>query len=1602
VPPAAASPAGDNAFAFQRLTLDKSEACVHFSTPLDTAVDYTGFLDVRPAAKPSIRVVGNSLCLAGLPEKNTLTLLKNLPDLQKNNLGRDVALVIDKKDTAEDISFVNKGFILPSTNSDGVVLTVNNVKTVGIDVIRVGERMLISEFREEFGNTGLSTWDIRRIINNNGAIIWSGSIDVPQSNTKTTVAFPLSKAIKERKPGVYLILAYKDKSERLKPSEFKDGEEYDYEEDYSSHSGDSIPVQWVVETDLALTSYQGDDGLTVMVRSLSTAMPKSGVSLKLIGRNNDILAEAVSDAEGLVRFSAPFMAGKGGNTPEAVFAFAPAKEGTPEDFTALSLLRPGFDLSDRGVDGRKSPPPIDAFLYSDRGIYRPGETIHLTALVRDRSSVAIADQAFLFEILQPDGTVWATRNHVTENQGAASADITLPKNARRGLWRINAKLHPGSDPSGTLVIDVQDFVPQKLKLTAEASDKRPDTTSPITVRLQSDFLYGAPGADLTTEVIGRLIPDDQPFPAAKGWIFGKFDEDIKPADLTFDSTNTDASGLAEASLSPDALAAARTPFRPMKLEVRASVFEPGGRPVSSSFDIPLITRPQWLAIHQAGEGGWIPESTPYELKIAAFDATGNRIAAQNVRWRLIREYWNYNWFSRSGRWDYTVSISERPLTTGIGNTGPAADLLVPVNLDWGRYRLEIVDEKGNVQTSYRFRAGWGSTQEESDSPDKLTVEVDKPGYKAGETARVKITPPAAGQVQIMIAGTRIHRAITRDIPAEGAVVEIPVDAAWDTGAYALVSYLRPVSTARPGEPVRAVGVGWLGIDPQAKKLEVALSLPASIRPETTLTVPVRIDGVQPGEEVFLTLAAVDEGVLQLTRFNTPDPQGHFLSKRRLPLLMRDDYGRLLSGKAGLTGTIREGGDAFGAGLPVVPTRTVALFDGPVRLEADGTAKISFDVPDFIGQLRVMAVAWSKTRVGNAEGSVLIRHPVAADISFPRFLAPRDIAQLTLSLQNLEGPEGEYKVRLESEGAVGLTHSFDRTLPLGRDKRVTHTVGLTGREIGIGTVRLVIDGPNGLNIRRSWPIAVRSPHYPLTLSKMDVQANGAAFTVDPALLAPFESGSVSVAVNYSLVKGLDVPGLLQSLDRYPYGCTEQITSRAIPLLLSGDLNLLAGLGAGQNTEELQKRLRDAIATLRERMDDDGSIGLWQQGDFHASLWVKAQAADFLLLAREAKLGGDELGFALDRLRNHLRYNMMTGTAEEQAYARWVRARSGSADPTEIRALYDGDLNRMSDPLPVAMLGAALVQIGDATRAAGAFNRAERLLKATTFGAALDGYYTSRVRSAFGALALATEAKAANLKAFQQIAEGYSMEADQASTQEKLWMLRAAFAMSSGNPIAIAVNNVAPATTQGGPRSFKPTAAQIRSGYTLTNHSGRDVYRTTIVHGAPAEAPAAMANGYTLNRRYFTRSGVEIDPAEVKQHDEIFINLSGEVSDRLKHQTLLVDMLPAGWEIDWIRTAVTPQTEGEGEGEEQEEEVPSSGVQDFSFLPDSTETTMTEAQDDRFLAAFTLDPDQKNFSITYVVRVVTPGDYVLPAASVEDMYRPGLMARTATGTTRVLAK
>ena len=1562
---------------------DSPRACLRFNEKIAARADlsYGDFVRATPDPKGIVTARGDTLCLDGLKHGATYEaeLLAGFPAATGEKTLESWKTRIVVPDRRPAVSFAGTGYVLPREGSAGLPLTTINLDKVMLRLVRLNERNLVPSINAEKLTMSFDTGDIDQLIDESGSLVWHGEMTIKgERNRPVVTAIPLADILRDKGPGVYLAVA----------------ERADTKPDYSTRPA----TNWVLVSNLGLTAYTGRDGMAVAVRSLADATAVAGVELRLYARNNGELASLTTDASGIARIPGGLLHGSGGDEPFAVMAYGPAN-GQSRDFNFLEVGRAAFDLSDRGVSGRKQPGPVDAYLYTDRGIYRPGEAVHLAALVRDDKAAALSGLPLTLRLVRPDGVETDRRQLSGDKLGAYDQTYALARDARIGTWRVELKLDPKAPPIGSAEFRVEDFVPPQLKVELSAADRPVRPGEPFPVAVAANYYYGAPGAGLAVEAQATVALDDEPFPNEPGFHFGLADEKFAGNTTDLDAPVTDDAGKSTVELS---LADLPDLTKPLAATVRVSVFEPSGRAVSEAVTRPIRTRPLAIGLRSPTGDDAIPDGQKASLDIIALDGDGKRVARKGLRWELLRETWQYSWYSVNGSWRHKVQVRDQPLEAGTLDIGPDGPSTLSRTLPAGRYRWEVGDGASGAQTSLRFHVGWWVEAALPDVPDKLSATLDKATYQPGETAKLFIKAPFAGDAELAIASDRILALRSVKLPLAGATVEIPVDAAWGSGVYALVSAYRPQSAAPPGPgpaaprgPGRAVGVAWLGIDAAPRTLSVALAAPDVARPRGPIEIGVKVGGLAAGDEAYITLAAVDEAVLKLTEFVSPAPEKYYFGKRRLGVELRDLYGRLIDPRAGGVGVLRSGGDQFAkrsvAGLPDKSSRVVALYSGIVKLDGDGAAKIRFDIPDFQGQLRLMAVAFSAKKVGSGTGAVTVRDPVVTLVALPRFLAPGDTGQIGLVINNLEGAAGDYQLKFAAGGAGEFATLVDRTIPLKTGAGFNGAFPLLAKTPGNVALRLELTGPNDSRIVRDFTLGVR-PAQAYQLKRFVARLEpGQSVTLDDGAADEFLPGTAEALLTVSPRPDWDVPGLLRALDRYAYGCLEQTTSRALPLLY---VDAVAGLWRTDPGFSPAATIDRAIGHIVELQRSDGSFGVWNDSDDTVP-WLDAYATDFLLRAREhGKIVPDyALTAALGWLRDYVRQGHSdVRSLPAMAYAHYVLARAhpnlaqGAGELPALRYFNDTQLGRLPTQLAKAQLAAALAAYGDMPRAAAAYAAAMGPPPKRPPGLRYIDY-GSDLRDSAGLLAFAGDNPGAQPRltaVMDRIAELFA-RTRRTSTQEQAWLLMAAetAVRATGGAMKIAIGDTPP-QQRSEPLYFRRMLGSGTAPVTVANRGNAPAWRTVSITGVPRTDLPAESSGYTVSRTIYKADGSPADLTKIRQTDLLVVVIEGKRSDAARAaRTLVVDLLPAGFEI------VTATLSGQSAG-------------NYSWLQNLSNTAYAEERDDRYIAALDLGNGKAEFKLAYVVRAVTPGEFKYPALVVEDMYEPETTGRTAMGSLTVQAR
>ncbi len=1521
--------------------------CAEFSEKLVQAgVDYEPFVRIEGKGLV-VQADESQLCIDGVEHgvRYDVTFRQGLPAGSGETLHKDVRLALYVKDRTPVARFPGRAYVLPRSAQAALPVETVNVDTLDLKLRRVSDRNLVRAIRESYFGKPLSKYEDDQFSSDLADEIWTGQADVQNTlNADMTTRLPMADALADQTAGIYALSA-------SVPGQ----DPYDY----------PAATQWFVLSDLGLSTWSGVDGMQISVRRLADTAPRAGIKLTLISRANAILGETTSDADGFAAFPAGLIRGTGAASP----ALLMAEDGTT-DIAFLPLTDPAFDLSDRGVEGHPPSPPIDTFLTTDRGAYRVGDTIYATALTRDAQAKALTDLPVTAILNRPDGVEYSRQLSQNAVAGGHVFAMPLGGDVPRGAWRLDILSDVDGPALASQTVLVEDFLPERIDFDITLSDTalRLTDTPPLSVDVR--YLFGAPGADLAVQGDLRLR-GTRALAGWDGYQFGRYDVPFGTRTSSVDDAVTDSQG--KATLALELPEVNEEPGMPLEVQVILRVSEGSGRPVERRMTKAIAPETAMIGI-KPNFDDVLPEGSEASFNLVAVDPNG-AATDMPVRWTLNKVETRYQWYQLYGNWEWEPTTRRIRQDTGEVTLG-AQPFILTAPTEWGEYEL-IVERIGSpyAATSVSFYSGWYGGDGATDTPDQLELSLNDTEFSIGDTVQLRLVPETDGVALISVLSNQVIERKAVSVTAGENIIPLEVTDAWGSGAYVTASVLSAMNEATGQNPARALGLAHAGVRPGDKQLSVSFDAPEVVDGQAgTMRASVLVEGVKAGETAYVTLAAIDVGILNLTGFTAPDTTDYYFGQRRLGVEMRDVYGRLIDGMNGALGTVRSGGDAAASAQLQSPPPTeelMAFFSGPITVGPDGRAEVEIIRPAFNGTVKLMAVAWSDSAVGDASQDVIARDPVVVTASLPRFLAPGDQSRLLLELVHASGISGDMTLQVVADAGVGVADA-PTSVTLADQGSERLSIPLTAREIGDHLITVTLTTPDGKALRKVLTMPVRDNDPEVSVTRRFSVGVGETFTFDSNVFAGLRLGTASATLTAGPLARFDVPGLLRQLDRYPYGCTEQVTSGAMPLLYLSSMAQAAGIG---EPAQIDDKISKAIERILTRQSSNGAFGMWraESGEF----WLDAYVTDFLSRAKREGHAVPELAFAqaMDNLRNRISYAPdFDEGGEDVAYALLVLAREGAASMGDLRYYADTKMNDFGTPLAAAQLAAALAAYGDQVRADMMFRRAGvLLLRDRDRQRRWRSDYGTNLRDTAGVLTLTAEAGSTAIDA-ATLVSWVGADNKNLSTQEAAQVVMAAHALAS--PDAVPGLRVDGQTVNG------PVVKRLNDtdGATsvIENISANAMDVTMTAYGVPEVAPAADGYGYAISRTYYTMDGVPaVGP--FSSGDRLVVVIEVQPFEDVGARLIIDDPLPAGLEID------NPNLLQSGEV----------GALDWVK---TTYAENAEFRSDRFIAAVN-HSDATAFRLAYIVRAVTPGTYHHPAATVTDMYRAEYRANTGTGAVTV---
>ncbi len=1531
--------------------------------PIDTVQPY---IHVKPELETQIIARDREIEIHGDFKRRSqyeVTVQEGLTAPDGSVLKKPHSVRLTIPDVRPQIRFVGNGFFLTRNQNMNLGLASINVRNVNVHIEKVfGNNLVyVSKMRN------WSSWT-----ENLGKSIHSGALTIDSKlNEEVQTPIDLGQYLNDKHVGIFKVSVRDPNNYWVRAT------------------------QWVMLTDLGIIAKRAGDELWVWVNSLSNLKPVSQVTVKLISDNNQTLLSGKTNWEGFIKFTSVAQKTEG-FTP---FMLTVEKA---DDLSFLQLNRHQLSTGDFNISGSAYlAAGYEAFLYTSRGVYRPGEKVALAAIVRGRKNITPPSLPVNIQILAPDGRVVNEFKQNTNRRGGCEITISLPAYAQTGSYI--AKMSVAGKEIGRTPFQVEEFMPDRMKVAVTTDKSEYDLGAEVVMDVSAVNLFGPPAAN--RKVTASYTLQSVPFIPTEKWRSFHFSSTMpfEKQRITLEDKKTDVDGKARYTFQlPNAVKA------PSQLNgvLTATVSEPGGRAVTASHHVAIHPYSHYVGIKRTSSGV-IKRNQDVSFNYIATDKNGNIADGRDLVITVYKVHWNTIMRRNAqGRYEY---ISDDQITSleshqFVSTTEMGTFTFTPS--EYGEYRVHLEDTASGAKTELKMETtGWGSVPLSMENPSLLEMTLDKQAYLPGETAKLQIKAPFPGKLILTIEREKILSYRTVNLRGNTASLSIPVKSSYKPNIYLSGTLIRSTDSLEEHAPARAFGITSLKLDAKPNRFSVELDAPEEIRPNSDVTVKFRVRG---GQSAFshVTIAAVDEGILQLTDFRVPDPHGYFYRQRGLKTRAYDLYSAILPEIEAVQGNSSTGGDGMGRlngrakrlnTSSVMRVKPVSLWSGILKTDRYGRGAASFRIPQFNGSVRLMAVAFSGAYYGSAEKFMTVREPVVLTPTFPRFLSGGDHIQFPVSVHNGTGEDGEFHVKLQAKGDVQLLSGDIESEPQVQQNMAQKQVQIAaGKEaqlifellshdaIGKASFTLSASG-NNESTQMSVQLPLRSAAPPVTETGHGVvSVNNAGDFVFPSNLIP-ESSEFTLTV--SPFPAIEFAGGLRYLLKYPYGCLEQTTSKVFPLLYFSDVARTVDSELASDGR-VDYYITSGITKLESMLTPQNQFSYWPGGRY-INQWSSVYASHFLVEARKA---GYEVS---DRVYNGLIDGLKAQTKAiskdkryqiaQVVYACYVLAAAGEPEKPMMHYLKNNLLSSLNDYSQFQLAGAFALS--------GELETALSMLPISVSsqnGGKRDTgtNFDSPTRSQAIILDVLAEVNE-NHPSIPMLVSNLSNAASQrrrwGTTQENAFAFLALGKIlkkkMDGNytgKVTLNGNHLAnfdSATPSVRLANADWDGAQVKiaiegKGSCYYYWSAFGIRRDSFIEEYDRDLE--------VRRRYLNEDGIPYDD-EFQHGDMVIAEITVKALTSNLENVVVVDMLPAGFEIENARLASRAR-------------IPWLKAQDFK--PD-----YVDIRDDRliFFGAFQRQRERK---FHYALRAVTRGTFTLPPVSAEAMYDPAKSSVAGSGKLKIV--
>lgn len=1635
-----------NSFRFlSAVRIDQPENGIEiiFSDPVSNTQDLKGLIDVPEVSSSIFQIKENKVFVyfeAGKQNKLTLNIHEGIRNSQDKPLGTSHSISFSELNLKPQVEMATSAAILPDSKSLIIPFRAVNLYAVDLSVIRIFENNVLMFMQN---NSLSSANELRR----SGRLVYKKTLWLAKDSSKDVhrwedYSIDLAGLIHQEPGAIYRVIlsfrqeysAYPCGGSENKEMQFADNKSsdnltkvsgetlseddeavWDTPETYYYYNG-SVPMDWSqyrwTERDNPChpSYYMNSDRIAacnIFASNLGMIVKRNSLNKLWIAVNNILDTKPIGKVQVTIYNFQLQPIGKGETNGEGLVEITP--KGVPFIAVAEADKQKAYvrvvdgeeqSVSRFDVGGKDIQKGLKGFIYGERGVWRPGDTLHISFMLEDREKRIPDKHPVALEIYNPRGQFYTKMISTQGTNGFYTFAVPTQADDPTGLWNAYVKVGGTAFHKG---LRIETIKPNRLKITLALPTILQASSKDVYAPLTSSWLTGATASRLKAKVEMSLSKVNTQFKNYGQYLFNNPATDFTTVRADVFNGVLDAEGRAGVNIQlPVAMGAPGM----LNATLTTRVFEPGGDASIYSQTVPFSPFTSYVGINlNQPKGKYIETDKDHVFDIVTVNDQGQPVNRSNLEYKIYRISWSWWWENGEESFGtYINNSSITPVASGnLQTTGGKASFKFRINYpDWGRYLVYVKDRESGHATGGTVYIDWPDWRGRSNKTDPsgikmLAFSLDKDSYEIGETATAIIPAAAGGRALVSLEnGSTVLQQQWLEVSDQGDTkLTFKITPEMAPNVYLHISLLQPHAQTVNDLPIRMYGIAPVFVTNRQTILQPQIKMPEVLRPETDFNVTV---SEKSGKPMTYTLAIVDDGLLDLTNFKTPDPWNEFYAREALGIRTWDMYDDVLGASGGRYSSLfSTGGDASlkPADAKANRFKPVVKFIGPFYLAKGKQQTHTLKLPMYVGSVRAMVVAGQDGAYGNAEKTAFVRTPLMLLSTLPRVLSTQEEITVPVNVFAMENQVKNVTVSLEASGAgVQITGNRQQSLTFDQPgDQLAYFTLKTGSKTGKATIHLTASG-NGQQTKETIEIEVRNPNPVVTLRNSQWIEAGQEAELSYTL-AGSSSANNQVQLEVSRIPSVDISRRFDFLYNYQHHCTEQLTSKALPLLFVSQFKAVDE----QEAEKIKTNVQEAIRQIYARQLPNGGFVYWP-GNAVADEWITSYTGMFLTLAQEK-------GYAvhpnvLNKWKRFQRAaaqnwrmpqeasNWQIWQSElQQAFRLYTLALAGAPEY--------GAMNRMKEQPGLSIqakwrLAAAYALTGKMKPAGELVYNAETTVIPYSSMNLIYGSSDRDEAMILETLILMKRDRDA-LQQAKKVSQNLAQE-NWFSTQSTAFALmamgRLAEQLSGTLDFTWSWNGKQQPAVKSAKAVFeKEIATSPKSGTVSVKNQGKGALSVDLITRTQLlnDTLPAIADNIRLDVKYTDMAGSPISVEDIRQGTDFMsaVTLSN-ISGTSDYSNLaLTHIIPSGWEI-YNERMIVPEASSSNSNEANTSES-SAG-----------KYTYKDIRDDRVLTYFDL---RRGESKTFTVRLQATyaGNFILPAIQCEAMYDAAVQARTKAGRTTV---